>query len=618
MDKKKYIKFLSLSLLILMSGIIFLALMSSATLLFGNHKADITSLQRFGLDSVSKEIAQNIKQPINITLYVSNDLDTEYPELDLHRQNVMRLLDRFQLQSDGKITINVKNPAPYTPAEYEAKSVDIRPFPDTENTRNMYFGAVFSSGEGKRFVIPYFSLQRQNYAEYDISRILAKLNGEQKKNIGVISFAGDISNWQIFKKIEEDYRVIFLNNKMPIIPKNINTLILYNPQQMDNNLVYAIDQYIMRGGNLILFIDPFSETIAQKYPYTKKNKNMPLAHMQQWGINMDSQNVIADTSLNSISYQTTISEQTNPTYLHLTTKNMSIPSFLGEKWLRLFFQSAGGLDVSPRNDVTYHPLFFTTEQGNKINVDIVKYNNLETINNALSEEHQKYNMAYWIEGSFLSLFEKNIVEGTSLEQDFPPYIPSSLKSSKILIIADSDFIADNSWNLTGYQKEACVYDQISTNNNADFVLSAIDYMSGNDILSKIRVKYLINDDKNIAEQIYALVFDAFSAEYKTKEKEVAQLKKDLSAFQQKLHTREMGMSLLKIQELDSYNRRQLQIVEELKSLNYKIQQKSGNFVNKIIIENTLLIPFLLLLVTYVLLKVFVRRQKQKNLRIINE
>ena len=67
MDKKKYIKFLSLSALILMSGIIFLAIMSCAALLFGNKKMDVTSLQRYGLDSVSQEIAQNIKQPINIT-----------------------------------------------------------------------------------------------------------------------------------------------------------------------------------------------------------------------------------------------------------------------------------------------------------------------------------------------------------------------------------------------------------------------------------------------------------------------------------------------------------------------------------------------------------------------
>lgn len=618
MDKKKYIKFLSLSALILMSGIIFLAIMSCAALLFGNKKMDVTSLQRYGLDSVSQKIAQNIKQPINITVYASNDLDTEYPELDLHRQNVMRMLDKFQSLSNGKITVNLKNPEPYTPAEYEAKSINIRPFPDSENTRNMYFGAVFSSGEGKRFIIPYFSLQRQNYAEYDISRILAKLNGEQKKNIGVISFAGNISDWQIFKKLEEDYKVVFLNNKMPIIPQNINTLMVYNPQQVEANFVYALDQFIMRGGNLILFIDPYAENVAQKYPYTKKNLITLLPHLKQWGLTMDTQNVVADKTLSGISYQTAISEENNPTYLKLTAKEMNMPSAMGEKWLSLLFRSAGSLEVTPQKETSYIPLFSTSEQAGLINADVVKYSNLEAINNAVPNEHKKFNLAYWIEGSFPSLFEKSIVEGTKLDKEFPPYLPSSLKPSKILVIADSDFIADDSWNLTGYKKEACVYDQIPANNNADFILSAIDYMSGNNTLSKIRINYLINDDKNIAEQIYAQAFASFADEYKTKEQEVEQLKKDLSSFQQKLHTRETGMSLMKIQELDEYNRRQQKIIEDLKSLNYKIQQKSGDTVNKIILANTIFIPVVLLILAYLGVKIFIRNRKQKYIRIINE
>ena len=585
-----------------MSGIIFLAIMSCAALLFSNKKADITSLQRYGLDSVTQEIAQNIKQPINITVYASNDLDTEYPELDLHRQNVMRMLDKFQSLSNGKITVNLKNPEPYTPAEYEAKSVNIRSFPDSENTRNMYFGA----------------LQRQNYAEYDISRILAKLNGEQKKNIGVISFAGNISDWQIFKKLEEDYRVVFLNNRMPTIPQNINTLLVYNPQQVEANFVYALDQYIMRGGNLILFIDPYAENVAQKYPFTKKNQISLLPHMKQWGVTMDTQNVVADKTLSGMSYQTALSEENNPTYLNLTEKEMNIPAILGKKWLRLLFRSAGSLEVTPQKETSYIPLFSTSKQAGLINADIVKYSNLEAINNAVPSEHQKFNLAYWVEGSFPSLFEKNIVEGTKLEKELPPYIPSSLKTSKILIIADSDFIADDSWNLTGYKKEACVYDQIPANNNADFILSAVDYMSGNNTLSKIRINYLINDDKNIAEQIYAQAFASFSNEYKAKEQEVTQLKKDLSSFQQKLHTRETGMSLLKIQELDEYNRRQQKIIEDLKSLNYKIQQKSGNTVNKIILANTIFIPVVLLILAYLGVKMFIRNRKQKYVRIINE
>ena len=619
MNKAKYLKNISLLALLVMTILIFIGVMSSVTLLLGDKKADVTERHKYSLSNQSMDIAKNLDQHINITIYASKDLDSEYPELDLYRQNIMRLLSKYQMISGGKITINIKNPEPYSPAEYEAQSASIRSFPDSENTHNMYFGAVFSSSEGKQLKIPYFSLQRQNYLEYDISRILAKLNGEKKKNVGVVSFAGNISDWQIFNKIKEDYRVMFLNNKMPYIPENINTLLVYNPQQVSINFIYALDQYIMRGGNLILLMDPYAEVVAEKYPYTKKNRNLLLPLLKKWGISMSEQKVVADKNLSDDEYQTAISKLKNPTEIHLRAANMAIPDFLGEvSWPRVSFRSAGNLKIDALDSVEYTPIFFTTDQAQEVNADIVKYEDQDAVNNALSADYGKKELAYWLNGFFESYFEKNIADGTSLNEKMPAYLSGSLKPSQILIIADSDFLADSTWNLTGYQKGATVYDQIPSSNNADFILSAIDYMNKNDALASLRVNYLVNDEKNIAEQIYTQVFNSFAKEYNTKEQEIALLQKDLAEFKQQLNSRKIAMSLLKIQELDDYNRRQQKIVEDIKSLNYKIQQKSGQTITKIIVLNMFVIPLLILLLSFISVKLYIYRKKQNNKRIIHE
>ncbi len=618
MDKKKYSKLLLMAALIAMAVVIFIALMFSSTLLWNNKKADLTSSQRYGLSQSTKKIIKDIKQPINVSIYMSKDLDSNYPELGLHAQNLLRMLEKMQVLSNGKISINLKNPEPYSPTEYEAKGADIRAFPDAQNTHNMYFGAVFSSGEGQRYVIPYFSVQRQNYLEYDVDRILAKLNKTDKKNVGVISFGGNITDWQIFKKIEQDYRVMFLNNEIPFIPQNINTLIVYNPQFVSNNFKFALDQYIMRGGNLILFIDPYAEVVAEKYPYIKKNKNMLLPLLKNWGISMDEQKIVADEQLSRTEYQTALSREVNPTYINLSSKNMNIPTFIGEGWPLISFRSAGNLKVEPQEKTLPQAIFFTSPQGKLIDANVVKYLNIDDMNNALPKAAQQYNMSYWISGTFKSFFEESIWNDINLKKELPPFLSSSIKPAQILIVADSDFIADDVWNLSGYQKEAVVYDQIPSNNNADFILSAIDFMNGNKELSEIRVKYLINQDKNIAEQIYEQTFQQHEEEYKEKEQEVLQLRKDLADFQEKLKSKDVGMSLLKIQELDDFNRKQQKIVEDIKALNYKIQQKSGQVLNKIIFMNILFIPFIIILMTYILVKIYIYRKKQKNIRIINE
>lgn len=618
MNKRKYTKTMFLTALILISGIIFLALMSSLTLLFGNRKADITDTHRYGLKAESIEISKQIDNPITITVYVSDDLDSNYPELDLHRQNIIRLLEQYQNLSDGKITLDIKNPEPYSPAEYEAQSLNIRAFPDTENTKNLYFGATFSNSEGERYIIPYFSIQRQNYAEYDISRIIGKLNGFNKKNIGVVSFGGNIENLQIIKKIKEDYPVKYLNNKTSVIPPSIQTLLIFNPQQVDVGFIYALDQYIMRGGNLILFVDPYAEAVGEKYPYTKKNTNKLLPLLKSWGVELNEKTVVADTKLSRDEYQTALSQTSNPTHINLSAEQMNIPNIMGGNQIKLTMYSAGELSINPLENIEYQALFSTTENGKTVPAEVVKFSDVETINNHLPAETKKYPLAYLIQGNFKSFFEKSIISENNFSEKFPPYIPISLKPSKIVVIADSDFLTDETWNLTGYQKDSSLYDQIPSSNNADFILSMIDYMNNNESLSKLHVSYLINDDKNIVEQIYSRVFNTHLKEYEEKEKQVAQLQSDLYKFQQKLSKREIGMTLMKIQELDEYNRRQQQIKEDIKVLNYQIQQESGQIVNQIIFANMLFIPMIILILSYAGVKICIYYRKKKNQRIINE
>ena len=604
---------------VLMAIIFFAGIMSSITLSLSNFKVDFTEWKRHSQASAAQNIFKNTEKPINIILYASNDLDANYPELGLHRQNLIRLLEKIQSYSEGKITYSLKNPEPYTPAEYEAQDLGIRPFPDLENTHNLYFGASFSGGEGKKFVIPYFSVQRQNYLEYDISRILAKLNGAALPPIGIVSFGGDISDWQLIKKIKQDYPLVFIDSKMPIIPQNINTMLVFNPQQVNTNFIYALDQYIMRGGNLILLIDPYAEAVAQKYPYTKQNRNLLLPLLQKWGLKMDENTIVADTNLSRPSYQTALSEPENPTYLNLSAQNMQLLPEMGKPWPRLTLHSGGALKIEhPQSNVTYTPLLFTTDQAQTLDADIVKHSSVQDMYNALSEAKSRHNLAYWLEGRFDSAFEQSLVAGTPLAQEFPPFLAQSIKPARVLVIADSDFAADNTWNLTGYQKKATVFDQIPSAANADFILSMIDLMSGNQNLADLKIKYLINDEKNIAEQIYAQIFARQEPTYRDIEKQLKDLQKDLNAFQKKLNQKETAMSLLKIQEWDSFNRRQQQLTERLKALNYTIGQESTRQMNRIILLYTLIFPFIMLLSLFIIVNICKHARKQKNLRIINE
>ena len=602
MQIKNMLKKLLLILVLCLLFILFISVMFSTSLIFGSKKADLTQTHKYSISPQSLNIAKNLPNPINVTLYISEDLGNEYPELGIHNQYLQRLLNKYQAASNGKISINIKDPLPYSATEYEAKSENIRAFPDTGNTKNLYFGAVFNNSNGEKYTIPYFSVQRQNYTEYDISRILAKLSGYNQNKIGVISFADNISNWQIFKKIKTDYPIEHLSKQSISIPQDIKTLIVYAPQKMDNKLIYAIDQFVLRGGNLILMIDPYAEKIAAKYPYTKNNNINFLPWLKHYGVDMDENKIIGKSIDKSGEYLTFLNNQ-NQQNIYFDIKDINLPNHMG-KALKISMQTAGELNLLSKKDATYTEVLSITEGGGSIDSKIVKFGTKEKISSNFEPDNKKHILAYLIEGNFTSFFSENIYGNITHPDIIPAFLLNSIKPAKIFVISDSDFITDKAWNGVLYLKGSTVYDQIPTNNNADLLLSVIDYMNNNLALSSLHINYLQTEDYSATAQISNTIYKENKDIFLQKWKEINALQKEFIKFQEEYNSQKTTMSLSKIQDYDEYNRKLFKLKEELKALNYKFQQEILQKIHFIIILNSIIFPSILLLCLLIMLKIY--------------
>lgn len=605
---------LALSALTIIS---FVMLVTAGSVLFGRHKADITSLHRMTMNTQSEKIVKNLTSPVNVTVYQSENLGGEYPELGLQSQFLFRLLEKYQTLADGKITINVKNPEPFSIAEEEAQAAGIRAFPDNTGAENLYFGAVFTSEKGKSYTIPYFSVQRQNYTEYDISRILGKLGKFQKKTIGVADFGTDISKGQFIKQLENDYNVEIINPQNISIPKRISVLLVNNPQQVPNSFIYALDQYIMRGGKLVLLIDPYSEQAVAKHPASALYKNKLLPLLSKLGLQFNPDEIIGDKSLSTKERQG-IRRDNNFVLWFDVPQDKNSGNIFTDGFLNFSFRSPGAVSASNKENANYTPLFATTADGGTVAADFAKFADKGSVNNSFKSDGNKHVLGYFATGWFESLFEQSIIAGTEQEYKHQPFLIGSIEPASILVIADSDFLADDTWNLAKYKENSTVYDQIPGANNADFLLRAIDIMSGNGDIAGLYPNYLINMDKSIGEQIYNLVFQNYAAAYQKKENEITELLNGLETFKASLRSNEVGLSISKIQEIENHHRQLLKLQEELKLIEYRIKTANERKAAEIIVVNALLAPMLLILLLWIGIKIFKRRQKQKILRLINE
>lgn len=611
--KQKHYIMAAFFLLLLVS---FMLIVSTGGLLFGRHKLDVTSMHRYSMNKQSENIVKNLKNPVHITVYMSENISSEYPALNIHAQYILRTLERYKNISPDLLSIEIKNPEPYSPMEKEALSNYIRPFADTSGNNNLYFGAVLSNSEGKTFTIPYFSVQRQNYTEADISRSLAKLSDFKEKDIGIVSFGAEPdSDWLIIQQLGNDYNLKKIAKDVSEIPAYIDILIVINPKQVNNMFLYALDQYVLRGGNLIMLLDSdakFVDKLQKISPFEKSDLNVFLKNL---GIEYNEDIVIGDKKLSYSERKNNTQEKSSILNVNLGPNQINQTSPLTKDLFKVSFRSAGAFKAQKRDNTQYTELFTTDEEGGSVPAVISKFGNPSMALNAFSEDKQKYVLGYMIEGWFDSLFENSLFEGTIMEEETLPFIIASVEKSNIIILSDSDFIYNDALSIRKYQDNAVVYDFIPSSNNADFILRAVDYLAGNHQVIGLEPQYLYDSEYTIGEQLYTQVFRSFRPEYEKTEKRLIFEENGLNNFTNELRSANSSLSISAIKEIEGYNRRIQNLQNELKHLDYRIGKALEEQSDKIIIITTLLFPFVGIIFMWLFI-FWLRRRIQNKARSI--
>lgn len=609
----------SLILLTLLIIIIFGLIVSTSGLIFGRNKTDFTNFHRYTMKPQSQKIASELKSPINITIYMSDNINNEYPSLSQHAQYIMRLLERYQTLGNGNIRIEIKNPTPYSGIEKEAQNNNIRPFTNKSGDENMYLGATFVNKKGEKYTIPYFSVQRQNYAEYDLSRILAKLSSFNQKTVGIMSFAAEINDdWLFVKQIANDYNIININNVTSEIPSEVDVLLVFNPQNLSPLSNYALDQYVLNGGKMIMLVDPFSEVIAKGNPSSSLYQSGIQPLLTNLGLEFDYDLVIGDKLLSQKEKKKSQKESNFVLNVDLTKDYINQNSPLTNDLFKLSFRSPGSLVEKAKGNAIYTPLFFTSKEGGSINAPLARFATPETITNNFQADNKSYVMGYLVEGWFDSLYERNILEGTEFEHKMKPFIIGSIEKSSIMVIADTDFLNDSSWNNTTYQDFAIATDFIPSANNSDFILQAIDYMSNNQNMIGLIPSHLYKTDLTMKEQLYNKIFPKYAKQYKALEQKLIEEENALKNYNQDIRTQKVSFSIHSIKQLEGLNRNIQTIKNELKKLDYIIKLEQEKKVNQLIFYNMIVFPFTLLILLLLGFKLYKRHNKKKVLRLINE
>ena len=222
-----------------------------------DYKADLTQSRIYSLKKSSAEIVEKIKTPLEINLYISKDYRRNDYAISYYFEQISRFLKKYQRKSKGLIKVNISEVSAFSDEENSIIKNGIFAVKNDQGSKN-YLGAVIKDNKGNQEVIAMFLPERLSYLEEDIDRALLKVAfPELKKNIGIY-FDGE-QNLDDFEGagliFENEYNVGLLNNSSYQLNNDANAVILVNPKELSPVFLYALDQYVVNGGNLLIFAD---------------------------------------------------------------------------------------------------------------------------------------------------------------------------------------------------------------------------------------------------------------------------------------------------------------------------------------------------------------------------
>jgi ABC-type uncharacterized transport system involved in gliding motility auxiliary subunit len=292
--------------------VIFVCLNLFATISLRTWRVDLTENSLFTLSQGTRNILSRLDEPVVLKFYYSQSQAAEQPQIRIFASRVRDMLEEMTNQAKGRLQLEIIDPTPFSEAEDQAVAQGLVARP-IGNGEVIYFGLTGTNMVDSLEIIPFFADERQQYLEYDLARLIHNLSQPEKPVLGIISnlpldtgaggimaaMRGQSQPFLIYAELTDRFQVEFIPPESVRIPKQVDVLLLAHPRPPSDFQAYAIDQFVMRGGNVIAFIDPQSEVSMTAGPNGeplkgyREQSNLPRL-MAKWGVAMDDEQILAD------------------------------------------------------------------------------------------------------------------------------------------------------------------------------------------------------------------------------------------------------------------------------------------------------------------------------------
>ena len=465
------------------------------------YRLDVTENKLYTLSDSTRKVIADVDDPITLKFYYTDALGARAPSYGLYADRVQALLAHYSSLSNGRIVFQKISPEPFSDEEDRAVAAGLTAIPLGTTQEKGYLALVGSNSTDDEDVIPFMSLQRSAFLEYDLTRMVHKLSKPARKTIGLVTgldMTGamgpngkPIPPWLIMAQMEEFFNVRTIASDAKEVLDNIDILMIVAPKKLSDELAYSIDQFALSGKPVVVFADPFSELNPRNPTALQKDGANFRKLLSGWGADIVSDKVVADPQ-NSRRIQ--FNSATNPVIVNYIVWmsygdkvfDKNAPVFSRVK--RLVMATPGAISHNMKAGTNLHPLITTGSDTAMLSTDLmVPPDPVKLLNGYLSDNKKKI-LAARLSGSAKASFEgKKTTDGKTTSDKTKNETQGMIN---VVVVSDADMLFDSFWARAGNSGGQRVV--IPTANNQDLLLNILENMSGGAALSGLRGRGIEN------------------------------------------------------------------------------------------------------------------------------
>ena len=636
-------------------------------------RVDLTQDRLYSLSDGTRSIVSNLSKPIEFIFFYSDQATEDVPQIRTYATRVQELLEEIVLASEGNLSLRTIDPQPFSEDEDLATGFGIQAVPVTQGGEGIYFGMVVveESVDGATPIelrvsetMPLIRPDLEEFLEYEFMKLVTRVENPDLPVVGLITnldvdggfnpnFGQPTPPWMVMDVIRQLYEIRRVDTTTGVIDEDVDILLIIHPEGLSDQMRYAIDQHVLRNGKAMVFLDPNADSMIQVSQFGTTvpagvGSDIPDL-LTAWGIDYDVNQVLTDSDL---ALRVMMGQGAQPIahlgMLGVQRGGLTLDDIVTSRLESINVSSSGVIAPLEGSGMTFEPLIQSSSNAMPMSAGIVRdMTDPSILYDEFEATGESYTIAARVSGVVSTAFpdgpppeeeseettaeeagvdaqdantDDAIAEDDSVEvaanetdaeeesEEAVEHLTTSNGEISLVVAADTDILSDRMWVQVAQFLGQRIPQPFA--NNGDFVVNAIDNLSGGADLVSIR-------SRGRYSRPFTRVLDLQREAGDRLRIEETELLDSLAATEEtlaELSQDQEGNPILQItpevqQEIDRVNGEILETRRRLRDVRFQLNADIERLGSRLFVANALLIPSLLLLLA---LGVYYSRSKRRR------